>query len=57
MPVSFSKGLGGLQLAISDRRLRLRTAIKALFVGASWKRCRVHFIRNMASRVLKASEP
>jgi transposase-like protein len=50
-----ARGLGGVQLVISDHHLGLKTAIGAVFVGAGWQRCRVHFMRNVLSKVPKAS--
>jgi transposase-like protein len=50
-----ARGLGGVQLVISDHHLGLKTAIGAVFVGAAWQRCRVHFMRNVLARVPKAS--
>src|SRR3954451_13515386 len=50
-----ARGLAGVQLVISDHHLGLKTAISAVFVGASWQRCRVHFMRNVLARVPKAS--
>jgi transposase-like protein len=50
-----ARGLTGVQLVISDHHLGLKQAIAAVFVGASWQRCRVHFMRNVLSKVPKAS--
>jgi putative transposase len=50
-----ARGLGGMQLVISDHHLGLKTAIGAVFVGAAWQRCRVHFMRNVQARVPRAS--
>jgi putative transposase len=50
-----ARGLGGVQLVISDHHLGLKAAIAAVFVGSSWQRCRVHFMRNVLARVPKAS--
>jgi transposase-like protein len=35
-----------VQLAISDAHTGLKAAIAAVLSGASWQRCRVHFVRN-----------
>jgi putative transposase len=51
------RGLGGVQLIISDHHLGLKAAIAQVFVGASWQRCRVHFMRNVLARVTKAHVP
>jgi transposase-like protein len=50
-----ARGLGGVELVISDHHLGLKAAIGAVFVGSSWQRCRVHFMRNVLSKVPKAS--
>ena len=50
-----SRGLTGVKLVISDHHLGLKKAISEVFVGASWQRCRVHFMRNVLARVPKAS--
>jgi putative transposase len=50
-----ARGLTGVQLVISDHHLGLKQAIGAVFVGAAWQRCRVHFMRNVLARVPKAS--
>lgn len=50
-----ARGLGGVQLVISDHHLGLKEAIGAVFVGSAWQRCRVHFMRNVLSKVPKAS--
>ncbi|MBV8929682.1 MAG: IS256 family transposase [Mycobacteriaceae bacterium] len=50
-----ARGLGGVQLVISDQHLGLKAAIGAVFVGAGWQRCRVHFMRNVLSKVPKAN--
>ena len=50
-----ARGLSGVQLVISDHHLGLKQAIGAVFIGACWQRCRVHFMRNVLARVPKAS--
>ena len=50
-----ARGLSGVQLVISDHHLGLKVAIASVFIGAAWQRCRVHFMRNVLSRVPKAS--
>jgi putative transposase len=47
------RGLSGVRLVVSDHHLGLKEAIEKVFVGASWQRCRVHFMRNALSRVPK----
>ncbi len=50
-----ARGLGGVQLVISDHHAGLKTAIGSVMVGAAWQRCRVHFMRNVLAKVPKAS--
>ncbi len=50
-----ARGLSGVQLVISDHHLGLKQAISSVFIGASWQRCRVHFMRNVLAKVPKAS--
>lgn len=50
-----ARGLGGVQLVISDAHEGLKAAIAAVFTDASWQRCRVHFMRNVLARVPKGS--
>ena len=40
---------------ISDHHLGLKAAIAAVFIGAAWQRCRVHFMRNVLAKVPEAS--
>ncbi len=48
-----ARGLGGVRLVISDAHQGLKAAIAAVFLGAAWQRCRVHFLRNVLSRIQK----
>ena len=41
-----ARGLQGVQLVISDAHAGLRKALATCFVGASWQRCKVHFLRS-----------
>ena len=50
------RGLDGTRLVISDAHLGLTAAIKRMFQGCSWQRCRVHFLRNLLSHVPKAGQ-
>ena len=50
-----ARGLTGVQLVISDHHLGLKAAIAGVFIGSSWQRCRVHFMRNVLARVPRAS--
>jgi transposase-like protein len=47
------RGLKGVELAISDAHEGLKGAIAAVLHGASWQRCRVHFVRNALALVPK----
>src|SRR4051812_10734906 len=38
-----ARGLGGVQLVISDAHTGLKQAIAAVLLGAAWQRCRVHW--------------
>ena len=51
------RGLSGVELVISDAHGGIKAAIAAVFSGASWQRCRTHFMANLASRVAKSSWP
>ena len=51
-----ARGLRGVKLVISDAHVGLKQAIKEVFLGASWQRCRVHFMRNILARVPKSAQ-
>ncbi len=51
-----ARGVRGVRLVISDAHPGLRQAIREVFVGAAWQRCRVHFMRNILARVPKAAQ-
>lgn len=48
------RGLQGVQLVISDAHEGLKAALGQVLGGASWQRCRVHFMRNVLAHVTKA---
>src|SRR5215203_5378152 len=50
-----ARGLAGTQLVISDAHAGLKAAIGAVLLGASWQRCRVHFMRNALARVPRSN--
>lgn len=50
-----ARGLAGVKLVISDDHLGLKQAIAAVLPGAGWQRCRVHFVRNLLTRVPKSA--
>jgi putative transposase len=45
------RGLKRVQLVISDAHEGLKKALSQVFAGASWQRCRVHFMRNLLARI------
>lgn len=45
------RGLATPQLVISDAHVGLAAAIRKGFPGASWQRCKVHFMRNILAHV------
>jgi putative transposase len=47
------RGLSGVQLVISDSHRGLINAVSTVMQGASWQRCRVHFMRNALAKVSK----
>jgi transposase-like protein len=52
-----ARGLSGVRLVISDDHAGLVAAIAAVLPGASWQRCRTHFVRNLLTRVPKSAQP
>lgn len=50
-----ARGLSGTQLVISDDHQGLKDAIEATMAGASWQRCRTHYLKNLLTKVPKAS--
>ena len=51
-----ARGLSGVQLVISDDHTGLVEAIEATLPGASWQRCRTHYLKNLLTKVPKSSE-
>jgi transposase-like protein len=51
-----ARGLSGVKLVTSDAHRGLKSAIEKVLQGASWQRCRVHFMRNALSLVPKAAQ-
>ena len=49
------RGLKGVRLVISDAHEGLKAAISAVLGGATWQRCRVHFMRNLLATVPKGA--
>ena len=52
-----ARGLSGVELVVSDAHRGLRGAIAAVFGGASWQRCRTHFMTNLLTRVPRRVQP
>ena len=50
-----ARGLAGVRLVISDAHEGLKAAIGAVLLGAAWQRCRVHFLRNVLTRIPRGS--
>jgi putative transposase len=50
------RGLSGVRLVTSDAHRGLKGAVEAVLQGASWQRCRVHFMRNALSLVPKTAQ-
>jgi transposase-like protein len=51
-----ARGLSGVHLVISDAHEGLKGAIAATLIGATWQRCRTHAMRNLMTKVPKASQ-
>jgi len=45
------RGLEKVWLCVSDAHKGLRKAIRKTFLGCSWQRCKVHFMRNILAHV------
>jgi putative transposase len=52
-----ARGLSGVRLVVSDAHQGLKQAIAAVLDGASWQRCRTHFMRNLLTRVPRSAQP
>ena len=52
-----ARGLAGVVLVTSDAHQGLVDAVAATLPGASWQRCRTHFMRNLLCRVPKSAQP
>ena len=49
--------LSGVRLVISDAHAGLRAAIRRVFQGAAWQRCRVHAMRNLQAKARHHQRP
>ncbi|MFB9963068.1 IS256 family transposase [Sinosporangium siamense] len=53
-----ARGLSGVQLVVSDAHAGLVDAVGATLPGASWQRCRTHYLRSLLSScVPKSAQP
>jgi putative transposase len=52
-----ARGLSGVKLVVSDCHLGLKAAIGAVLEGATWQRCRTHFMRNLLAKVPRHAQP
>lgn len=50
------RGLSGVRLAVSDAHGGVKNAIRTVFQGATWQRCKVHFLRNVTAKVPKGAQ-
>jgi transposase-like protein len=50
------RGLSGVELVISDDHQGLKAALAQELPGASWQRCRAHFMRNVLTKVPKGAQ-
>jgi len=51
-----ARGLIRVELVISDTHEGLKAALRKVVSGASWQRCRVHFMRNVLAHVPKGDK-
>lgn len=51
-----ARGLGGVQLVVSDAHRGLKDAIASTLTGATWQRCRTHFMANLLCRVPRSAQ-
>jgi putative transposase len=52
-----ARGLQGVRLVTSDAHQGLKGAIAAVLEGATWQRCRTHFMRNLLATVPRHAQP
>jgi transposase-like protein len=45
------RGVQKIALLVSDAHLGIQKAFKESFIGASWQRCKVHFMRNILAHI------
>ena len=46
-----ARGLKKVWLVVSDAHLGIQAAVSRQWLGASWQRCKVHFLRNILAKV------
>jgi transposase-like protein len=51
-----ARGLAGTTLVISDAHAGLVDAVRSTLTGATWQRCRTHFMRNLQTRIPKSAQ-
>jgi putative transposase len=51
-----ARGLSGVSLVVSDAHAGLVDAIASTLVGATWQRCRTHYLRNLLTKVPKSAQ-
>lgn len=52
-----ARGLSGVHLVVSDAHSGLKAAVTQQFHGATWQRCRAHFMRNLQGAVAAKQVP
>ncbi|MFC5103949.1 IS256 family transposase [Kibdelosporangium philippinense] len=52
-----ARGLTGVSLVTSDAHTGLTAAVASALPGASWQRCRTHYLRNLLTKVPKSAQP
>jgi len=51
-----ARGLAGVTLVTSDAHPGLVDAVRSTLTGATWQRCRTHFMRNLLTRVPRSAQ-
>jgi len=51
-----ARGLTGTTLVVSDAHVGLVDAVRSTLTGATWQRCRTHFMRNLQTKVPKSAQ-
>jgi transposase-like protein len=51
-----ARGLAGVALVISDAHAGLVDAVASTLIGATWQRCRTHYMRNLLTKVPKSAQ-